>query len=172
MMVWRTRPDALYRSVDFRNVVPWEPIEWGDDYGRIFRAPPFTSKSDLASTPPVIWWRLPPFSPSPSRNYAKPALAHDGGYQDWLENLSVSPSDDRLKQARELRQQAEALMAQAAALEAPCWTRAHLTKDESDKMLWDLMSANQVEERTKTEIYEGVHLLGWKAFREDRMHNA
>lgn len=163
MIAYRTRKDPLVRTVDFHNFIPWEPIEFADDKGNIFRVPPFKSRTDLASTPQLIWSKLPPFG-----TYARSCIPHDGGYQGWLERMKAEASDERLKAARALRQQAEELMAQAAALEADCWAPANLNKDQSDTMLLDLMTADGVDIATKEEIYEGVHLFGWKAFREDQ----
>jgi hypothetical protein len=163
MMVFRTRKDPLVRTVDFHNVVPWEPIEFADENGNIFRCPPFKSKSDLASTPRVGWAELPPFGV-----YARASIPHDGGYQNWLERLRVDASDGRLNLARQLRKEAEDLMAKAAAIEADCWEIANLTKAQADTMFLDLMTADQVPTVEKEIIYEGVHLGGWKAFRDDR----
>jgi len=154
----------LVRTVDFRNVIPWEPIEFADEHGNIFRCPPFKSKSDLASIPQPLWSTgLTPFG-----SWARACIPHDGGYQDWLEKLVAGPMDERLEQSRKLRSQAEWLLSQAAEIEASCWTLADLSKDDSDSMLLDLMTADQVPDEPKKLIYEGVHLGGWKAYRDDR----
>jgi Protein of unknown function (DUF1353) len=48
------------------------------------------------------------------------------------------------------------------------WVPAMLTKDQSDDLLNALMFALGAPEAVRLEIYEGVHLGGWKAFRDDR----
>jgi len=48
------------------------------------------------------------------------------------------------------------------------WIPANLTKAESDDLLSALMFSLGVVDKDRITIYEGVHLAGWKAFREDR----
>jgi hypothetical protein len=45
---------------------------------------------------------------------------------------------------------------------------AGLTKSECDMLFLDCMIALGVPLKTRTEIYQGVNLGGWKAFKEDR----
>ena len=42
------------------------------------------------------------------------------------------------------------------------------TKDFCDETFLEMMECSDVDLEARTTIYEGVHLLGWKAFREDR----
>lgn len=48
------------------------------------------------------------------------------------------------------------------------WLKANLPKAECDTLFLDLMSALGVDQAKKETLYEGVHLCGWKAFRDDR----
>lgn len=57
-------------------------------------------------------------------------------------------------------------------LESGEWTKALLNKEQSDDLFMDVMSALGVAQRTKETLYEGVHLLGYKAFRGDRTGQA
>jgi hypothetical protein len=48
------------------------------------------------------------------------------------------------------------------------WAPAMLSKDESDFLFMDCMIALGVEEVPRGTLYDGVRLLGWRAFRENR----
>jgi hypothetical protein len=48
------------------------------------------------------------------------------------------------------------------------WELAALSKDACDTLFLDCMKALGVDAIPRDEIYEGVHLGGWKAFKEDR----
>lgn len=48
------------------------------------------------------------------------------------------------------------------------WKLAMLPKDECDTLFLDCMSALGVDQKDKDALYEGVHLLGWGSFKEDR----
>lgn len=52
------------------------------------------------------------------------------------------------------------------------WKLAMLTKDQSDALLLEAMTTLRVEDGIKKLIYEGVHLFGQKAFRDDRVVTA
>ena len=53
-------------------------------------------------------------------------------------------------------------------LEDGSFVKAMLSKEQSDLLLLDLMTALVVELATKEMIYEGVVKFGWKAFTDDR----
>jgi hypothetical protein len=48
------------------------------------------------------------------------------------------------------------------------WTPAMLSKNASDTLFLDLMTALGVEQGLKETIYEGVKFFAWRAFRDDR----
>lgn len=48
------------------------------------------------------------------------------------------------------------------------WMPAWLTKDQCDTLFLDAMGALGVDQLKKETLYEGVHLAGWRAFKEDR----
>jgi hypothetical protein len=76
----------------------------------------------------------------PFGEYWKAAVAHDAAYRGTLEVWRDSH-----------------------------WLPAMLTKDEADSLFLEIMSTLQVAEAQKAQLYEGVHLLGYRAFREDRV---
>jgi hypothetical protein len=48
------------------------------------------------------------------------------------------------------------------------WLPANLNKDQCDTLFLDCMTALGVPQGIKEELYEGVHLFGWRSFRDDR----
>lgn len=129
---------------DFRNFINLaakEIVARLDDGSTILLRIPVGAKSDLASTPPILWVKLLKQWLTPFGKYAPDAYAHDSAYQATLERW------DDLSQA---------------------WKPAMLTKDESDDLLKALMVSGGVEQAHIDEIYEGVHIAGWRPFREDR----
>ncbi len=48
------------------------------------------------------------------------------------------------------------------------WVPVLLTKDQCDRLFDGLMFASGVPDADRKVLYEGVHLLGWRAFRDDR----
>jgi hypothetical protein len=48
------------------------------------------------------------------------------------------------------------------------WDNADLSKDQCDHLFLDCMLCDGVDLLIREAIYEGVHIAGWKAFREDR----
>lgn len=46
--------------------------------------------------------------------------------------------------------------------------KANLSKEDSDNLLKEAMISLGVDSKTVETIYEGVHIGGWKAFKEDR----
>lgn len=106
---------------DGHNFVLLEPFSFVRPNGEVITVPTDTT-SDGASTPPILWPKLPPFG-----KYWKAAFLHDYLYR--------------------------------------CTTRP---KSECDTIFNEAMESLQVEEETRITMYEGVHLAGWKAFRDDR----
>ena len=47
------------------------------------------------------------------------------------------------------------------------WAPALLTKDQADTLLLEAMMSVDVPIHIRDQIYEGVHHLGWRAFRTD-----
>lgn len=107
--------------------------------GRRFRAP-IGAKSDGASTPPELWSLLGEQWLAPFGTYWPAVFIHDGAYQDWLQ--LVDPHGNV--------------------------SPAKLTKDQADELCREIMEILGVSLAQRAAIYEGVHLLGWRAFREDR----
>lgn len=134
MIVFRTRNDVLVRTRDGREFTIEEPIDLASDTGARYRVPA-GAVTDGASTPALLWVRLPPFGP-----YWLAAVIHDSAYRGTL-----------------LRQ-----------LENDQWAPAMLNKPQCDALFLDCMAALGVDFETKNELFEGVHIGGWKAFNDDR----
>ncbi len=126
----------------FSNLVAKEIVAQYDDGSyKMFRVS-VGAKSDIASTPPEVWAKagVVVWLP-PFGPYAPDAYAHDSAYQNTLEVFDPV---------------------------GRYWTPANLSKDESDELLKALMFSGGVDPLKAEEIYQGVHVGGWRAFREDR----
>lgn len=134
------RPLLVARSSDGRHFELICSFDYIAKDGRHFRAP-IGARSDGASTPPELWTLMGEQWLTPFGTYWPAVFLHDGGYQNWLQLV-----DD----AGRVRQ-------------------ANLTKDQADELCREIMEELCVSLGQRTAIFEGVHLLGWRAFREDRI---
>ena len=132
-------PILQVKSSDGRHFTLTAPLDYITRDGRRFRAP-IGSKSDGCSTPPEIWNAMGVAWLPPFGKYWPAAFFHDGAYQNWL--LLVN-ADGICRQA-------------------------DLTKDQADDLFAEIMEVLNVKFFERSAIYEGVHLCGWRAFREDR----
>lgn len=161
--VFDSRIDPLLRTHDGRDCTAAEPAECvGEDKSRLRF--PRGAASNMADIPQILWSAgLTPAGP-----WMRASLFHDGGYRNTLLRMLAGADMAVWRKARELRQQAEALMDQADALEASSWAPANLNKPQSDDLILGLMIADGVPIPIREAIYEGVKLGGVRAFRDDR----
>lgn len=132
-------PILQVKSSDGRHFELTRDFDYVARDGRRFRAP-IGGKSDGCSTPPEIWNAMGvPWLP-PFGKYWPAAFIHDGAYQNWL--LVVNA-------------------------EGIC-SAANLSKDQADALFLEIMEVLNVKLLERCAIYEGVHLCGWRAFRDDR----
>lgn len=73
--------------------------------------------------------------------YWRAAALHDAAYRNTLQKQNDTGTD---------------------------WIAANLTKDECDALLLEAMELDGVDAVQRDAIYEGVHLGGFEAFKEDR----
>ena len=122
---------------DGRNWKLLEPIDYLARDGRHLRIPR-GAPTDGASTPAILWNKLPPFG-----DYWLPAVLHDAAYQNTL--LQAVPNG-----------------------ETEATTKASLSKETCDLLLKEAMELCGVDSATVALIYEGVKLFGQSSFNEDR----
>lgn len=132
-------PVLKVKSSDGRHFVLTDFIDYVSETGIRFRAP-MGGKSDGCSTPPEIWAAMGVSWLPPFGKYWPAAYFHDGAYQNWL--LTVNP-------------------------DGIC-SIANMTKDQADDLFREIMEHLEVKLLERSAIYEGVHLAGWRAFRDDR----
>jgi hypothetical protein len=127
---------------DFRHHVLVEAkqikVAYDDGSEALFQIP-VGAPSDLASTPPIIWTKLGFEWLPPFGDYAPDCYAHDSAYNGSLEVWNGTD-----------------------------WVKAMLSKEDSDDLLFALMTGAGVNPLKAREIYDGVHIGGQKAFDEDR----
>ena len=122
---------------DGRNWKLLKPVDYISMDGRHFRIPEGAS-TDGASTPAVIWNKIPPFG-----DYWQSAVLHDSAYQNTLQLVTTDGESETA-------------------------TRAALDKATCDNLLREAMRVSGVDEVTVSLIYEGVNLCGQASFKEDR----
>lgn len=165
MIVFTTPRQHLVWTEDFHTFSNAVPIRVRRQDGAIFQQPA-GSKTDLASTPPILWG--PPENLPPFGSYARSADVHDGCYQNTLQRLLSDASQDLLDKAKALRESAIELLNEADEIERVCWAKAELNKEQSDFMFLDCLMADGVDVDVRDKLYNGVKFLGWRAFRDDR----
>jgi len=138
------RPILAVKSSDGRHFELLCSFDYVAGDGRRFRAP-IGATSDGASTPPELWSLMGEQWLAPFGTYWPAVFIHDGGYQNWLQLVDHS---DNISPAN--------------------ISPANLTKDQADELCKEIMEVLNVKIGERSAIYEGVHLLGWRAFREDR----
>jgi len=134
------RPLLVVRSADGRNFELLCSFDYVARDGRRFRAP-IGAVSDGASTPPELWTLLGQQWLAPFGTYWPAVFIHDGGYRNWLQFVA----DDGTV------------------------SLANLTRDQADDLCKEIMEVLNVSIGERSAIYEGIHMLGWRAFREDRV---
>jgi len=132
-----SQPWFTLRTYDGRNIVLAEPMNYTALDGTIYRAES-GSPSDGASTPPILWGA--PFNLPPFGDYFPAAIFHDEAYKRRL--LKASPTGNG-------------------------FVPAALTKEQSDDLLKEIMQRCGVSDRVVFDIYQGVHLGGFEAWKED-----
>lgn len=158
-----TPQESLVWTSDGRNCRFALPVRWRDENGTLFQSPA-GAWTDWASTPSFMWPELPPFG-----DYAIPAGNHDTAYRDTAQRCRHDAPQEALEHANAMRREAIDLLQKADELESEYWVSANFTRDQSDTLFMDAMIARGVDEEKRKTLYNGVHLFGWKAFREDRM---
>lgn len=133
------RPLLVVRSSDGRHFELLCAFDYVARDGRRFRAP-IGAISDGASTPPELWTLLGQQWLAPFGSYWPAVFIHDGGYRNWLELVTADGKA----------------------------SPANLTRDQADELCKEIMELLDVPLGERCAIYEGIHLLGWSAFRQDR----
>ncbi|MGB7767441.1 MAG: DUF1353 domain-containing protein [Verrucomicrobiia bacterium] len=137
------RPILVTKSSDGRNFELVCSFDYLARDGTRYRAP-IGATSDGCSTPPELWSLMGKQWLAPFGTYWPAAFIHDGAYRNWLQRI-----DD-----------------------AGRVQTANLSKEQSDNLFAELMELLGTSIGERSAIYEGVHELGWRAFREDRAVSA
>ena len=132
---------------DGRNWLILTPVVYLSKNGNIYIIPRGTS-TDGASTPSIIWTKLPPFG-----DYWQSAVLHDSAYKNQLLVWPAGSMPDGIPITHEM---------------TTTLAKANLSKDDCDNLLKEAMELSGVEQRIIDIIYEGVHLCGASSYKEDR----
>lgn len=133
------RPQLLVKTTDGRHFELLASLDYVARDGRRFRVP-MGATSDGCSTPPELWALMGKQWLAPFGTYWPAAVIHDAAYRN---SLRLVTNDG-------------------------VGSPANLAKDECDALFLEIMEYLGTSVGERSAIYEGVHLLGWGAFREDR----
>jgi hypothetical protein len=119
-----------------------KPVDYFSLDGTLYRIPAY-QPTDYASTPPEVWGA--PFFLIPYGWYCLSVAGHDSAYQNLLLVVHMDGSV----------------------------TLANLTEEKSNALLLEMMQSLKpqptLEEKAQMdEIYRGVTIGGWHAYKEDR----